>query len=93
MGEQPCESIIYLKINIHLTTRIQTIGKLNPKSKGNIDFYFGCGEIYNMKSNKEVMEYPYPFTMLYFIIGNLPIIILRARVYLIRFVNVEIKVK
>jgi hypothetical protein len=45
-----------------------------------------------MKSNKEVMEYPYPFTMLYFIIGNLPIIILRARVYFRRFVNVEIKV-
>jgi hypothetical protein len=28
-----------------------------------------------MKSNKEVMEYPYPYTIGYYIIGNLPIII------------------
>ena len=67
------------------------IGKQNPKSKGNIDSYFGCGEMYNMKSNKEVMEYQY--TIRYYIIGNLPIIMLFARVYFKRLVNVEIKPK
>jgi hypothetical protein len=46
-----------------------------------------------MKCNKEVMEYPYPFTIGYYIIGNLPIIMLFARVYFKRLVNVEIKLK
>jgi len=39
------------------------------------------------------MEYPYPFTIGYYIIGNLPIIMLFARVYFKRLVNVVIKLK
>ena len=44
-----------------------------------------------MKSTKEVEKYPYPYTQRYYIIGNLPIIMLFARVYFKRLVNVEIK--